>query len=98
MPPRKRRPRGSIETLPSGTFRAVVYAGIDPITGKTRKLTKAAKTYDAAEEALTSLQHQVDEDRHPKSAITISQAVTQWREVVELEETTRERYEDLVRL
>jgi len=98
VPPRKRRPRGSIETLPSGTFRAVVYAGTDPITGKTRKLTKAAKTYDAAEEALTSLQHQVDEDRHPKSAITISQAVTQWLEVVELEETTRERYEDLVRL
>ena len=29
MPPRRRRPRGHIENLPSGRFRAVVYAGID---------------------------------------------------------------------
>jgi hypothetical protein len=38
MPPtgstRRKRPRGEIETLPSGSLRLRVYAGIDPISGK----------------------------------------------------------------
>ena len=33
MPPRRHRQRGHIETPPSGRFRAIVYAGIDPLTG-----------------------------------------------------------------
>jgi integrase len=41
---------------------------------------------------------QVDEDRHPRSGITVGQAVSQWLTVVELEDTTRERYEDLIRI
>ena len=48
--------------------------------------------------ALTRLQAQVDEDRHPKSGITVGQAVTQWLDVVDLEDTTRERYQDLIRI
>ena len=98
MPRRRRRARGHIEELPSGSFRAVVYAGMDPLTGKPRYLRETAKTYDAAEVALTKLQSQVDEDRHPKTAITVRQAVAQWLEVVKLEDTTRERYDDLIRL
>jgi hypothetical protein len=35
---------------------------------------------------------------HPKSAITVGQAIAQWLEVAKLEDTTRERYEDLIRL
>ena len=38
MPPRKRRTRGHIEQLPSGSFRAIVYGGIDPLTGREREL------------------------------------------------------------
>ncbi len=48
--------------------------------------------------ALTKLQRQIDEDRHPKTAITVRQAITQWLEIAELEDTTRERYNDLIRL
>ena len=59
---------------------------------------RPARTYDQAEVALTRLQAQVDEDRHPKSGITVGQAVSQWLEVVELEDTTRERYQDLIRI
>jgi integrase len=95
---RRRRPRGYIEELPSDSFRAVVYAGVDPLTRKLRYLREPAKTYGAAEVALTKLQRQVDEDRHPKTAITVRQAVAQWLEVAELAATTRERYEDLIRL
>jgi integrase len=90
--------RGHIETLPSGSFRARVYAGTDPLTGKRRYLVETAPNQKAAERALTKLQRQVDEDRQPKTVITVRQAITQWLEVVELEATTRERYDDLIRL
>jgi integrase len=98
MPPRRRRARGHIERLPSGSFRARVYAGTDPITKKDRYLLETAPTETAARIAVTKLQRQVDEDQHPKSNITVRQAVEQWLEVAELEDTTRERYEDLIRL
>lgn len=97
MPPRRRRPRGHVEQLPSGRFRACVYAGVDPLTHQRRYLKEIAPDYDAACVALTKLQHQVDEDRHPKTAITVRQAMEQWLEVAELEDTTRERYEAMIR-
>ena len=31
---RRKRTRGSIETLPSGALRVAVYAGTDPLTGR----------------------------------------------------------------
>jgi len=81
-----------------GNFRAIVYAEIDPLTGKPRYLREIAKTYADAKVALTKLQRQVDEKRHPRTNITISQVIAQWLEVAEHEDTTRERYEDLIRL
>jgi integrase len=98
MPPRRRRPRGHIEELPSGRFRAIVYAGIDPLTGKSRYLKETANSYSAADHVLTRLQSRVDENRHPKTAITVGQAITRWLEVAKLEDTTRDRYEDLIRI
>jgi hypothetical protein len=98
MPPRKRRQRGHIGQLPSGAYRVRVYAGSDPLTGRQRQLCETVSTYAEAENALTRLQRQVDEDIHPKSDITMRQAIEQWMDVVELEATTRERYEDLIRL
>jgi integrase len=75
-----------------------VYAGTDPLTRKPRYIRETAKSYAGAEVALTRLQRQVDEDAHPKSALTIGEAVAQWLDVAKLEDTTRDRYEDLVRL
>src|SRR6266496_5875423 len=98
MVPPRRRTRGHIESLPSGSFRAVVYAGADPLTRKPRYLRETHKSYDAARVALTKLQNQVDEDRHPRTDITVRQALRQWLEVADLADTTRERYEDLIRL
>ena len=49
MPGKKRRPRGHIRELPSGSFQAIVYAGADPLTRKPRYLRETAKTYAAAE-------------------------------------------------
>ncbi len=100
MARRNRRTRGSIDKLPSGKLRVRVYAGIDPLTRKPRYLheTVPGDDEDGAERALTRLLSQVDERRHPRSNITVSQAIAQWMEVADLADTTRERYEDLIRL
>jgi hypothetical protein len=50
--PSRRRQRGHIRTLPSGSYQAIVYAGTDPLTGKERYLRETAATYGAAEQAL----------------------------------------------
>ena len=75
MARRQRRLRGHIETRASGAFRAVVYAGVDPLTGKERYLKKSAPTREQAEVELTRLQALVDEQRHPRSAISIGQII-----------------------
>src|SRR4051794_8633263 len=98
MPPRKRRQRGYIEQLPSGNHRAVAYAGVDLLTRRPRYLRKTVKTFDEAKKALVKLQSEIDEDKAPKSNITVRQAIEQWLEVAALEDTTRERYQDLIRL
>jgi integrase len=98
MPGKKRRPRGHVRELPSGSFQAIVYAGADPLTGKPRYLRETAKTYAAAEVALTKLKGQIDDERHPKTNITVGQAIDQWLDVAELAETTRDRYLDLIRI
>jgi integrase len=89
---RKRWTRGHVEELPSGSFRAVVYAGLDPLTRRPPYLRDrdTAKDYEGTQVALTQLQHQVNEDRHPKSAITVGQAIAQWLEFTDLEDTTRD--------
>jgi integrase len=96
--PKRRRPRGHIRELPSGSFQVIVYAGTDPPTKKARYIRETLKTYGAAEVALTRLQGQVDQNRHPKTDITLGQAISRWLDVATLEDTTRDRYEDLVRL
>jgi integrase len=72
-----------------------VYAGKDPLTGKERYGRQTAKTDQAAEIVPTRLQVGVDEDRQPKSDLTVRQAIEQWLEVARLEDTTRDRYDDL---
>jgi hypothetical protein len=52
-----------------------VYAGTDPLTGQVRQLKETAKTYAEAEMHLTRLQRQVDEEAHPKTSLTVGQAV-----------------------
>src|SRR3954463_6156901 len=94
----RRRVRGNIERLPSGSYRAIVYAGVDALTGREHRLKETWATLADAKLALTRLQRQVDEQKHPKSGITVREAIQQWLDVAELGVTTREQYDDLVRL
>src|SRR6266496_3293390 len=98
MATRTHRRRGHVEERPNGSFRAVVYAGIDPLTHKPRYLKETAPTWGDAEEALTRLLRQVDEKRHPRSKVTVGQIIEKWLQVTRHEDSTRERYEELIRL
>lgn len=46
---------------------------------------------------LIKLLAQVDEGRHPRSSVTVDEVLHKWLEVAELEDTTRQRYEGLIR-
>src|SRR3954468_17091173 len=94
----RQRRRGYLEQLRSGSVRAVVFAGKDPLTGRLRYIRETCKTVGEAEVALTKLLRQVDQQQHPKSAITVREAVEQWLAVAALGVTTREQYDDLMRL
>lgn len=94
----KRRNRGYIEQRSSGSYRAVVYAGVDPLTGRERYVRESAPTRRDAEKALTRLQNQVDEKRHPRSGVTVGELLEQWTEVSRHETSTAERYADLIRV
>jgi hypothetical protein len=65
--PSRHRARGHIEELPSGSYRAVVYAGVDPVTGRERRLKESAKTFKAAEVALTKLQRHAAAQLRPRT-------------------------------
>jgi hypothetical protein len=89
--------RGHIEEV-GGKFRGVASAGRDPLTGKRRQpKTELFAIETDAEAALAELHRQIDEDRLPKNKILVSALIEKWFDVVELEESTRERYEGLNR-
>ena len=79
MARRQGRRRGHIEERPNGTFRAVVFAGADPLTGKLRYLKETTRTKAQAEIELTKLQKQVDEQRHPSNAVTVEEIIERWQ-------------------
>ncbi|OZM82998.1 tyrosine-type recombinase/integrase [Pseudonocardia sp. MH-G8] len=96
-----RRQRGEIETLPSGSLRVRVYAGIDPLTGKRHHLTEivppGARAAKAAEKARTRLLAEVDEQRNPRTRATVGQMLDRHLEMLNVEPTTLDSYEVFVR-
>ncbi|WP_433035612.1 tyrosine-type recombinase/integrase [Actinomycetospora sp. CA-053990] len=94
----KSRSRGYVEQRSSGSYRAVIYAGIDPLTGKERYLRESAPTRKEAQAALARLQTKVDEKRHPRTSTTMGALLDQWMEVSDHDESTAHRYADLIRI
>jgi integrase len=88
----RRRPRGTITELPSGSYRVKVYAGVDPLTGKEHYLRETAKTSAEAEKTRTRLLSQVDERRQPRTQATVGMLLDRWLEVADVEETTLHGY------
>ncbi|WP_338672198.1 tyrosine-type recombinase/integrase [Streptomyces sp. SCSIO 30461] len=89
--------RGRIRRNGSG-YQASVYVGRDPLTKRKIYLYEQAATLPEAEKARTKLLHQVDEQRHPKRAVTMSFLLDRWLDVAELDEdTSHERAEGIIR-
>ena len=91
------RPRGSVDALPSGRYRAVIRAGRDQITGRYLKLTETHETEDEAWRAVERLNAQVDAERIPDRSGTVSVLLDRWMEVADHELSTRETTEGYVR-
>jgi len=93
---RRQRTRGSVDKLPSGTFRVRVYAGKDPVTGRRHDLVEVIpagpKAAAEAEATRTRLLNQVDERRHPRTNATVNQMLDRHFELAKLEPATRSTY------
>ncbi len=101
MATRLRQSRGEIETLPSGSLRVRVYAGIDPVTRKRHHLTEiipaGPRAVKEAEKARTRLLSKVDEQRNPRTRATVNQMLDRHLEMLAVEATTLDSYESFVR-
>jgi integrase len=79
-----------------------VYAGLDALTGERHYLTEVVpagpKASAEAERVRTRLLSQVDERRNPKTRATLNQLLDRYMEVLDVEPTTKCRYELDVRL
>jgi integrase len=97
----QRRQRGAIERLPSGSLRVKVYAGFDPVSGKRHYLDEVVpagpRAAAEAEKVRTRLLHEVDERRNPKTRATVNQLLDRYLETLDVEPTTRTRYEGIIR-
>ncbi len=96
------RSRGNVTVLPSGSLRVRVYAGKDPLTGRANYLTETvkpgSKAAAEAERVRTRLQRQVDERLNPVTRATVNQLMDRYLEVVDVEPSTKARYEQLIRV
>lgn len=92
----RRRARGAIDVLPSGGLRVRVYAGMDAVTGRRRNLVElippGPKAARQAEAARTRLLNQVDEERQPRTGVTMNHLLDQHFELSRWERSTRETY------
>ncbi|GAA5142665.1 tyrosine-type recombinase/integrase [Pseudonocardia adelaidensis] len=102
MPRKRTRQRGEIEARASGSLRVRVYAGVDALTGRPHYLTESVpagpKAYAEAEEIRRRLGNQVDEQRNPRTKATVNQLMDRYLELLDVEETTHERYEQAIRI
>ncbi|MQA14701.1 MAG: tyrosine-type recombinase/integrase [Pseudonocardiaceae bacterium] len=97
--PRKKRPRGNIEQLPSGALRVTVFAGVDPVTKRRHRLREIVPPGPAADaeaqKVMRRLANRVDERRNPRTNATLNQLLDQHLEMLDLEPNTIEGYREL---
>jgi len=83
-------PNGHIEQLPSGSWRAKVYAGTDPLTGREIRFRKTCKTERAAQIELGKLLAMAQAGRQPDSDVTVAQLLDQYVSTAGWDVSTRE--------
>ncbi|MGH8907202.1 MAG: tyrosine-type recombinase/integrase [Egibacteraceae bacterium] len=90
--------RGHIQQRDNGTFRVLVYAGRDPLTGKERRRTGTAHSRKEAEQLRTRLLSEIDQGQASGggSRATMTQLLERWLETADLELTTRYTYQSYI--
>lgn len=92
-----RAPSGHLEQLPSGSFRAHVYAGTDPLTGRELRHRQTVKTEEQARIVLGRLLERASAGQMPETGITVAELLARYMEVAELDVSTRETYNGYIR-
>jgi integrase len=98
---REGRARGSIDRLPSGSYRVRVYAGMDPLTGRANYLTETIPNgpdaLKLAKKARTRLVAEVDKQQAPRTKATVNQLMDRYLELLDVDVNTRKGYEGYIR-
>ncbi len=89
--------KGCVEQLPSGSWRARVYAGIDPITKREIRLKATAKTEQQAHIELGRLLKEASEGRAPESGATIAKLLDEHAAIAPWDVSTRQTNEGFIR-
>lgn len=88
---------GHIELLPSGSYRVRVYFGVDPVTGKERRVKRTVRTEAKAAEELANLLRAAEAENAPDDAATLGLALERYLEVTDLSVSTRATNETYIR-
>jgi hypothetical protein len=89
--------KGHVEQLPSGSWRARVYAGVDPITQREIRLKATAKTEQQAYIELGRLLKQASEGRTPESGATMTKLLDEYAAIAPWDVSTRQTNEGFIR-
>jgi hypothetical protein len=84
----ERRKRGSIRRR-GKSFQVLVYAGLDPLTGRRMYLSGSSTSEAEAKRILNRLRAQVEAQLNPRTTATFAMAFDAWIRTHEVEENTR---------
>lgn len=97
----RKRQRGGVEKLASGSVRVKVHAGTDPVTRRRLYLTETIpagpRQSRLVEQARTRLLSQIDEKRNPRSRATVNQLIDKYVTVLKADPSTRRGYESKIK-
>ena len=89
--------KGCVEQLPSGSWRARVYAGIDPITKREIRLKATTKTEQQAHIELGRLLKEASEGRTPESGAMMAKLLDEYAAIAPWDVSTRQTNEGFIR-
>ncbi|GHF44577.1 integrase [Amycolatopsis bartoniae] len=97
----QKRSRGEVEKLPSGALRVKVYAGVDPLSGRRHYLRETVpagpQAEKEAEKVRIRLVNEVNERRNPRTSATVNQLMDRYLELLNVDTTTKQRYDSVIR-
>ena len=88
----RQRQRGHVRRR-GNSFQVLVYAGVDPVTGKPNYLTESTQDESQVDSIMRRLVSEVDEQRNARTKATLGAAIDAWLNVHDVEENTRRSYE-----